>query len=76
MSKLPAITGKQALAAFQRAGFVVDRTTGSHQIMKKEGHAILVSVPVHAAKTIGRGLLARLIKDAGLSREEFRNNLR
>jgi predicted RNA binding protein YcfA (HicA-like mRNA interferase family) len=28
MSKLPRITGEQAVTAFARAGFVVDRTKG------------------------------------------------
>lgn len=31
------------------------------------------SVPVHADKTLRRGLLASILKDARLSPEEFRN---
>jgi predicted RNA binding protein YcfA (HicA-like mRNA interferase family) len=39
--------------------------------MKKEGHREILSVPVHAGKTIGKGLLGDLIDAAGLTVEQF-----
>lgn len=75
MPKLPRITGKEAVKAFERAGFHVIRTAGSHKILKKDGHQNRLSVPVHAGKTLGRGLLADLIEKAGLTVDQFRNLL-
>jgi predicted RNA binding protein YcfA (HicA-like mRNA interferase family) len=76
MPKLPAVTGGEAVAAFGRAGFAHDRTTASHKILKKPGHPFTLSVPVHGAKTVKRGTLRALIKDAGLTIEDFISFLR
>ncbi len=69
MSKLPSISGRQAIRAFERAGFSVVRTSGSHLIMKKSGHPYLISVPNH--KTLKPGTLAGLIRSSDLTVEEF-----
>lgn len=70
----PRITGAQAVAAFQKAGFQVIRITGSHHILKRDGCPHRLSIPVHAGKTLGTGLLKSQIKLAGLSVEEFFDN--
>lgn len=75
MPEIPRITGEEAIAAFQAAGFFLDRIKGSHHILKRDGHIYLLSIPVHAGKTIGKGLLGRLIRDSGLSDEEFLGHL-
>ena len=59
------------MSAFEKAGFQVENVSGSHHVMKKEGHPNLISVPVHAAKNVGVGLLSALIRDAGLTKQEF-----
>ena len=71
MSKLPAVTGRQAIRAFGRGGFVEQRVSGSHHILKKEGYRYLLTVPNHGAKELKAGTLRRLIRDAGLSVQEF-----
>lgn len=71
MSKLPTITGRDAVRAFERAGFVMDRVRGSHHILKKPGIVYHLSVPVHGKRTIARGTLRRLIKISGLTEDEF-----
>jgi predicted RNA binding protein YcfA (HicA-like mRNA interferase family) len=71
MSKLPKINGNAALKAFERAGFQLVRTTGSHHILKREGHQFLLSLPIHGSKDVGSGLLRKLIRAAGLTVEEF-----
>lgn len=38
--------------------------------MKHEDGRV-VTVPVHTGKTIGRGLLRKILRDANLTREEF-----
>ncbi|MCX6596311.1 MAG: type II toxin-antitoxin system HicA family toxin [Acidobacteria bacterium] len=50
----------------QRAGWVLRRISGSHHIYKKPGHSRLITVPVHGNKTLGPGLLLRILRDAGL----------
>lgn len=71
MSSLPRVTGSQAIAAFERAGFVVDRICGSHHIMKKDGHRNALSVPVHGSKDLKGGTLRGLIRASGLTVDEF-----
>lgn len=71
MSKLPAVTGWEAIRAFEKAGFVVDRIRGSHHILKKESHRYVLSIPVHGKKPLSKGLLRSQIKAAGMSDKEF-----
>jgi predicted RNA binding protein YcfA (HicA-like mRNA interferase family) len=75
MSSLPSVTGKEAIAAFERNGFAVVRVSSSHHIMKKEGHPNNLSIPVHGNQTLKAGLLRGQIKAAGLTVEEFINSL-
>lgn len=71
MSKLPTITGRDTVRAFERAGFVMGRVRGSHHILKKAGIVYHLSVPVHGKRAIAKGTLRRLIKISGLSEDEF-----
>ncbi len=71
MAKFPSVTGAEAVRAFERVGFRHVRTNGSHYIMKRAGHRAVLSVPVHGGKTVGIGLLKKLIQDAGLTPEGF-----
>jgi predicted RNA binding protein YcfA (HicA-like mRNA interferase family) len=75
MSSLPSVSGRDAIRAFERLGFVVDRVTGSHHILKKSGHPAALSVPVHGNKSLKRGTLRALIADAGVTVEEFESQL-
>jgi len=67
--KLPVVSGKQAVEAFSKRGWKPDRRKGSHIILTKEGSAAILSIPYH--KEIQRGTLRSLIRDAGLTVEEF-----
>ncbi len=71
MSNRPAITGRQAIKAFSKLGFVVTRISASHHIMKKDGHPYRLSVPIHAGKTLKTGTLLGLLRNAGCTQEEF-----
>jgi predicted RNA binding protein YcfA (HicA-like mRNA interferase family) len=71
MSRLPRLEGREVIAALRRAGFEVVRIHGSHHRLRHpDGRA--TTVPVHAGEPIGPGLLARILRDCGLSRDEFR----
>ncbi len=45
--KLPVISGKEAVKAFSRGGWHLDRIAGSHAVMRKEGSTVTLSVPLH-----------------------------
>ena len=68
MTRLPVISGDEFAKAIRKIGYVWDHTEGSHLILLHPSGRRL-SVPRH--KELGRGLLRALIKDAGLSRQEF-----
>ncbi|GBE55738.1 MAG TPA: addiction module toxin, HicA family [Euryarchaeota archaeon] len=69
MSRLPIISGKEATKAFSKIEWYPNRQVGSHLIMRKKGLKITLSIPQH--KELKPGLLRKLIKDAGLTAEEF-----
>jgi predicted RNA binding protein YcfA (HicA-like mRNA interferase family) len=71
MKKLPVITGYDAIKALRKAGFIATRQRGSHVRLKKieDGKTIKITVPVHG--TLKKGTLNRIIKDVGLTRDEF-----
>ena len=69
MAPLPAVSGRQAVAAFQRAGFEVRRQRGSHIIMVRAGMPETLSVPDH--RQLKPGTLRALIRKGGLTVEEF-----
>ena len=69
--RLPVIKPRQAIRAFQRAGWYIDHQTGSHVIMYHEDNRpVMLSIPSHE-RDMPKGLLSGLIKDAGLSYDEF-----
>ncbi|WP_026734441.1 type II toxin-antitoxin system HicA family toxin [Fischerella sp. PCC 9605] len=70
MPKLPALTGDAASNALEKASFQVVRQKGSHVRMQHEDGRV-VTIPVHAGKIIGRGLLRKILRDAELTRDEF-----
>ena len=58
------------IKALSKLGFKVVRKHGSHVVLKLPDGRLTV-VPVHSGEVIGIGLLNKIIKDTGLSKEEF-----
>jgi predicted RNA binding protein YcfA (HicA-like mRNA interferase family) len=73
MPKLPVISGLQALKAFARAGWIIHHQHGSHVYLVKAGIRVRLSIPQH--RELKPGLLRGLIRDAGLTTEEFQELL-
>ncbi len=73
MPRQPVVSGREAVAAFRRAGWQVARRVGDHVIMEKEGMEAVLSVPQH--KELRPGTLHTLLKSAGLRVDEFRKLL-
>ncbi len=74
MSKLPSLTAREIIVVLEKVGFQVARIRGSHHILvHSDGRRTVV--PVHSGETIGTGLLAQILRDYQISREEFRELL-
>jgi predicted RNA binding protein YcfA (HicA-like mRNA interferase family) len=69
MSKLPVVSGAECVKALEQIGFLVDRQRGSHIILVREDPRTTVSVPDH--KELDRGTLRAIIRQVGLSVDEF-----
>jgi len=70
-SKLPIVSGREAVRAFERAGFVQlpGRGKGSHMAVWRENPPALLTIPDH--RELKRGLLRALIRKAGMSVDDF-----
>jgi predicted RNA binding protein YcfA (HicA-like mRNA interferase family) len=69
VARLPTISGAEAVRAFEKGGWRHDRQRGSHVILLKPGHIASLSVPQH--RELAPGTLRSLIRNAGLTVEEF-----
>jgi predicted RNA binding protein YcfA (HicA-like mRNA interferase family) len=69
MPKLPRISGREAVQAFEKAGWEVARQRGSHIVLIKPGSIYTLSIPMH--RVLGPGLLRDQIRKAELTIEEF-----
>jgi predicted RNA binding protein YcfA (HicA-like mRNA interferase family) len=67
--KVPRISGREAIGAFERAGWSVARQSSSHVVLRKSDSSYRLSIPLH--DLLGVGLLRDQIAKAGLTVEEF-----
>ena len=68
MSRLPACSGQDAVRVFRKLGYQVDHQTGSHIILRHPQMRRL-TVPNH--RELAKGTLRALIREAGITKEEF-----
>ena len=71
MPKLPVVSGREAIRALERAGFVLDRQHGSHVSMRHHGRRRTATVPIHGNEDLPPGTLRSVLRQAGLTIEEF-----
>ena len=75
MSKLPQIKGRRLVKALKKVGWYVDRSRGSHVILRHENRpGVKVVIPVHS-KPVKPGILNNILKDVELSIEEIKELL-
>lgn len=67
MPKLPVISGMEAVRTLEKLGYSVVRQRGSHIILRKGSSGCVV--PNHSE--LKTGTLAGILKQAGVSAEEF-----
>jgi len=71
MPKLPRVSGAEVVRALQRMGFAVARQRGSHIVLRRGTSGCVV--PDH--RELKTGTLAGVLKQAGVSVEDFLNAL-
>lgn len=72
MTKLPVISGKELCKILGKIGYLIDHQTGSHIILRNQKPPYRrLTVPNH--KEIARGTLRSIIREAGLSINEFQD---
>lgn len=69
MKEIPAISGREAVRAFENAGWLQARQESSHVIMKRSGYRATLSVPQDSE--LAKGTLRKLIRSAEMTVEEF-----
>jgi predicted RNA binding protein YcfA (HicA-like mRNA interferase family) len=69
MSKLPVLSGEKCIKALIKAGFYSRRQEGSHVTLRRDEPFCQLIVPLH--KQLDRGTLRAIIRQSGLSVNEF-----
>jgi len=69
MSNLPVISGEECLKLLMKIGYHFLRQKGSHIVVRKDEPFSQIVIPNH--KVLDRGTLRGIIKQTGLSVEEF-----
>ncbi len=69
MGRLSNISGKEAIKAFQKAGWRIVGQVGSHVVLTKPDVRVNLSIPQH--KELSVGTLRALIRNAGITVDEF-----
>jgi predicted RNA binding protein YcfA (HicA-like mRNA interferase family) len=69
--KLPVISGRQAVKAFERIGYRIVRQRGSHIRLRDDTNPDHLPLTIPDHRILKPGLLRQLLRDAGLTVEEF-----
>ena len=71
MSALPRVSGREVVKALQKVGYERDRQRGSHIVLRQTASPHRrITVPDH--KEVAKGTLRAIIRQAGLSLDEFK----
>jgi len=68
MSKLPSCSGQDAIKAFSKVGYEIDHQTRSHVILR---HPTMRRLTVPNHRELAKGTLRALIRQAGMTKEQF-----
>jgi predicted RNA binding protein YcfA (HicA-like mRNA interferase family) len=58
------------IKALEKLGFKLIRQSGSHGVFR-HSDGRWTTVPIHPSKDVSKGILRKIIKDAGIGIEEF-----
>jgi predicted RNA binding protein YcfA (HicA-like mRNA interferase family) len=71
MPRLPHLSGREIVRALERIGFQVVRQRGSHIVLRRAGAGCVVP----DQREVKIGTLAGILKQAGVSADEFLDSL-
>ena len=71
MARLPRITARQAENVIRELGFELRRQSGSHKIFWNEDIGKRITLPCHGHRIIHPKIVRDIIRDSGVSSEEF-----
>lgn len=60
------LSGKAVVKLLEENGWMLVRINGSHHVLAKKNK--IVVVPVHANKSLGKGLERKILKTAGVKK--------
>lgn len=71
MGRLPVVSGREAVRALSKTGFIEVRQSGSHVVLQKKipGTTVTLVVPDHPE--LATGTLRAIIRKSGLTVDEF-----
>ena len=70
MPKLPVLSGQKVIKAMSKLRYILDHQTGSHVILRhKDPPHRRLTIPNH--EELSKGTLRAIIRQAGMTREEF-----
>ncbi len=75
MPKLRSVKPKELIKSFEKLGYIVDRQKGSHVILYHPLSKRRLTIPMHT-KDIPNGTLLAIIKQAGLTKEDFSKTIK
>ncbi len=70
MTTFPSVTGSRLIRALKKFGFKIIRVKGSHNFLQHQDGRCTV-VPLHRGESIGRGLLAQILRDCDITKDEL-----
>jgi len=70
MSNMPSLTSKELVRILQQKGFLLDRSSGSHQIWLHPVSGKRAILPFHS-KDLPTGTLYAILKQAGIEKNEL-----
>ncbi len=76
MTKLPQIKAKEIIKVLKKRGFILYHQVGNHATFKRSSDNRRVTIPIHPGKTIAKGTLLNILKQAGISQEELKKLLK
>ena len=72
MTKIPALTSREVIRGLKNAGFEFDRQAkGSHEIWYNPANKRSTTIPNHPGVEVPKGTIKAILKQAGLSLDEF-----
>ena len=62
------VSGKDLVRMYKQNGWILDRVKGSHHIMVNPDTGETIPIPVHANRSLKKGLERALLKKLGVKR--------